>query len=48
MMLAGKENIRKVMAFPKNQAAMDLTLNAPSPVSEDQLTELHLKLLEEE
>ena len=48
MLLAGEENIREVMAFPKNQAAMDLTLNAPSPVSEEQLTELHLKLLEEE
>ena len=48
MILAGEENIREVMAFPKNQAAMDLTLNAPSPVSEEQLTELHLKLLEEE
>jgi aspartyl-tRNA synthetase len=48
MILAGEDNIREVMAFPKNQAAMDLTLNAPSPVSEDQLTELHLKLLEEE
>ena len=48
MLLAREENIREVMAFPKNQAAMDLTLNAPSPVSEEQLTELHLKLLEEE
>jgi aspartyl-tRNA synthetase len=48
MLLAGEENIREVMAFPKNQAAMDLTLNAPSPVSDEQLTELHLKLLEEE
>ncbi len=48
MLLAGEENIREVIAFPKNQAAMDLTLNAPSPVSEEQLTELHLKLLEDE
>ncbi|UCD09926.1 MAG: aspartate--tRNA ligase [Dehalococcoidales bacterium] len=47
MLLAGEENIREVMAFPKNQAAMDLTLGAPSPVSDEQLTELHLKLLEE-
>ncbi len=48
MILAGEENIREVMAFPKNQAAMDLTLCAPSPVSKEQLTELHLTLLEEE
>ncbi len=48
MLLAGEENIREVIAFPKNQAAVDLTLEAPSPVAEEQLTELHLRLLEEE
>ncbi|MFC1900013.1 amino acid--tRNA ligase-related protein, partial [Chloroflexota bacterium] len=48
MILAGEENIREVIAFPKNQSAMDLTLDAPSPVTEEQLTELHLRLLEEE
>jgi len=40
MLLAGEENIREVIAFPKNQSAMDLTVNAPSPVSEEQLAEL--------
>jgi len=48
MLLAGEESIREVIAFPKNQSAMDLTLNAPSPVSEEQLAELHLRLREEE
>ncbi|MFC1981978.1 aspartate--tRNA ligase [Chloroflexota bacterium] len=44
MLLAGEETIREVIAFPKNQNAVDLTLNAPSPVTEEQLAELHLNL----
>ena len=48
MLLAGEETIREVIAFPKSQAAMDLTFNAPSPVTEEQLAELHLHLREEE
>ncbi len=48
MLLAGEETIREVIAFPKNQSAADLTFGAPSPVTEEQLTELHLQLLEEE
>ncbi|MFH0768400.1 MAG: aspartate--tRNA ligase [Chloroflexota bacterium] len=47
MLLTGEENIRRVIAFPKNQSAADLTLNAPSPVTEEQLAELHLRLREE-
>ncbi|GAH54437.1 unnamed protein product, partial [marine sediment metagenome] len=47
MLLAGEETIREVIAFPKNQGAVDLTFNAPSPVSEEQLAELHLRLREE-
>jgi len=47
MLLAGEETIREVIAFPKNQNAADLTLNAPSPVSQEQLAELHLRLREE-
>ncbi len=47
MLLAGEENIREVIAFPKNQSAVDLTFNAPSPVTEEQLAELHLRLREE-
>ncbi|GAI71230.1 unnamed protein product, partial [marine sediment metagenome] len=43
----GEETIREVIAFPKNQGAVDLTFNAPSPVSEEQLAELHLRLREE-
>lgn len=47
MILAGEENIREVIAFPKTQSAMDLMLNSPSPVSPEQLRELHLKLSED-
>ena len=48
MLLAGEENIREVIAFPKNQNAADLTFKAPSPVTEEQLAELHISLREEE
>ena len=47
MLLAGEETIREVIAFPKSQTAADLTFNAPSPVTEEQLTELHLRLRDE-
>jgi len=47
MLLAGEENIREVIAFPKNQAAVDLTVNAPSLITEEQLVELHLRLRDE-
>jgi aspartyl-tRNA synthetase len=47
MLLAGEETIREVMAFPKNQSAVDLMLDAPSPVTEEQLIELHLRLRSE-
>ena len=48
MLLAGEKTIREVIAFPKTQEATDLTFNAPSPVSQEQLKELHLRLEEEE
>ncbi len=44
MLLAGEPNIREVMAFPKTQSAVDLMTQAPSPISEKQLRELHIKL----
>ncbi len=47
MLLAGEETIREVIAFPKNQSAMDLMVNAPASVTEEQLAELHIRLREE-
>jgi len=47
MLLAGEYSIREVIPFPKNQSASDLLFDAPSEVSEEQLTDLHLALLED-
>ena len=43
--LAGEENIREVIAFPKTQSGADPMTNAPTPVEPDQLAELGLRLL---
>jgi aspartyl-tRNA synthetase len=43
-MLAGAESIRDVIAFPKTQRAQCLLTQAPSPVDDKQLRELHIKL----
>jgi aspartyl-tRNA synthetase len=44
MLLAGADNIREVIAFPLNQQAQDLMMNAPAPATEKQLRELHIRL----
>jgi aspartyl-tRNA synthetase len=46
MLLLGTENIRDVLAFPKMQNARDPLMGAPSPVADDQLRDLHLRLRE--
>lgn len=48
MLLAGVDNIREVIAFPKNQSAIDVMSDSPSAVSQRQLDELHLKLADDE
>ena len=48
MLLAGQDNIREVIAFPKNNKATDPMTQAPSPVALSQLEELSLRVQEDE
>jgi aspartyl-tRNA synthetase len=43
-LLADTPNIREVIAFPMNQQARDLMMQAPAPVSQERLRELHIRL----
>ena len=43
-LFAGTNSIRDVIAFPKNNAGRDIMLDSPSPVSPEQLEELHLEI----
>ena len=45
MLFAGVDSIRDTIAFPKTASAMSLMDECPSPVSEEQLKELHIRLL---
>jgi aspartyl-tRNA synthetase len=44
MIACGEENLREVTAFPKNQAARDVMMDAPAPVPEQLLRDLNLRL----
>ena len=48
MVLEGVDNIRDIVAFPKNGSGVDLMMNSPSEVDQIQLDESHLAILEEE
>ena len=47
MLLTDNQNIREVIAFPKNKKARDLLMNAPSKVAKEQLDEVHIRVIEE-
>ena len=44
MLIANSNNIREVIAFPKNKRARDLLMQAPSKVQDEQLKDVHIKL----
>ncbi len=46
-MFAGQDSIRDFIAFPKNNAGRDVMIDSPSVISNDQLDELHLKVVKE-
>jgi aspartyl-tRNA synthetase len=46
MLLAGRDSIRDVIAFPKTVSARDLMVDAPAPVNQSQLQELKIKMLD--
>ena len=48
MLLLEENNIREVIAFPKNSKARDVLMKAPSVVSDEQLRDVHIKVIQEE
>ena len=48
MLIADSQNIREVIAFPKNKKARDILMNAPSTVAQDQLNDVHIEIKKEE
>jgi aspartyl-tRNA synthetase len=48
MVLEKQDNIRDIVAFPKNGNGVDLMMNSPSPVDQPQLEELYLEIVEED
>ena len=44
MLLLGEDNIREIIAFPKNSSAQDVLMGAPGPVTETQLRETHIRI----
>ena len=47
MLIADSQNIREVIAFPKNKKARDVLMNAPSKVFDEQLDDVHIQIKEQ-
>ena len=47
MLITNEDNLREIIAFPKNKKARDVLMNAPSKVAKEQLDEVHIKIIEE-
>ena len=47
MLIANEDNLREIIAFPKNKKARDVLMGAPSKVAKEQLDEVHIKVIEE-
>ena len=48
MLITNEDNLREIIAFPKNKKARDVLMNAPSKVTKEQLEEVHIQVIEEE
>ncbi len=47
MLMTNEDNLREIIAFPKNKKARDVLMGAPSRVTKEQLKDVHIKLIEE-
>ena len=47
MLIAGEDSIREIIPFPMNKNAQDVMMGAPATVSEKQLADVHIKIVED-
>ncbi len=47
MLIAGEESIREIIPFPMNKTAQDVMMGAPAAVDERQLSDVHIRIVEE-
>ena len=47
MLITNEDNLREIIAFPKNKKARDVLMNAPSKVTKEQLEDVYIKIIEE-
>ena len=46
MLITNEDNLREIIAFPKNKKARDVLMNAPSKVTKEQLDDVHIRLID--